>query len=143
MGRPVLHPFPHSPFPPFRPPMAHDTIEIYVRNLSEDDAADWLQEVFGAIEPVQEAPIVTYEVGEEAPVPVQIAEGVRGGPYTSLWFNAPDLPWGSATDCARAAHEAFGVEVLCYLDRPEEPWTLFRMAEGTEEHVDERELDDL
>lgn len=124
--------------------MAHDTIEIYVRDLSEEDAADWLREVFDDVEQVRDAPIVTYEGrGEDATVPVQITERVQGGPYTSLWLNAPDLPWASASDCARAAHEALGAEALCYLDRPNEPWTLLRMSDGTEEYVDERAVDDL
>lgn len=125
--------------------MAHDTIEIYVQDLSEDEAVGWLREVFEEIEQVREAPIVTYEGQYEGTtVPVQVTEHVQGGPYTSLWFNAPDLPWDSARDCVRAAHGALGHEVLCYLDQPDEPWTLLRVTpDGTEETVDERELDDL
>lgn len=124
--------------------MAHDTLEIYVRDLSEDAAVEWLREVFDGLEQVQEAPIVTYEGEHEgATVPVQITEHVKNGPYTSVWFNAPDLPWASAQDCARAAHEALGAEVVCYLDRPEEPWMLFQMIDGEEQRVDQRELDAL
>jgi hypothetical protein len=124
--------------------MAHETLEIYVRDLSEAAAADWLEEVLEDLTQVQEGPIVTYEgTHEGASVPVQITEGVKNGPYTSLWFNAPDLPWDSGAACARAAHEALGAEVLCYLDRPEEPWTLFRMQEGEEQYVDQREMEDL
>ena len=124
--------------------MAHDTIEIYVRDLAEDRAVQWLREVFDGLEQVQEAPIVTYE-GEYdgATVPVQITEHVKNGPYTSLWFNAPDLPWASAQECARAAHEFLGAEVVCYLDRPEEPWMLVQMRDGEEQRVDQRELDAL
>lgn len=125
--------------------MAYDTIEIYVRNLAEEEAVDWLGEVFEKIKQVREVPIVTYEgQHEDTTVPVQITEYIQGGPYTSLWFNAPDVPWASASDCARAAHDALGAEALCYLNRPDEPWTLLRVApDGTEETVDERELDDL
>lgn len=124
--------------------MAHDTIEIYVRALSEDDAADWLRDVFEGVERVQEAPIVTYEGRYEGDiVPVQVTEHVKNGPYTSLWFNAPTLPWDSGPDCARAAHEALGAEVLCYLDQSEAPWMLFRMHEGEAERVDQREMEDL
>jgi len=124
--------------------MAHDTIEIYVRDLSEDEAVGWLREVFDGLEQVQAAPIVTYEGGHEgATVPVQITEHVKNGPYTSVWFNAPDLPWASARECARAAHEALGAEVVCYLDRPEEPWMLLQMKDGEEQRVDQREVDAL
>jgi len=124
--------------------MAHDTLEIYVRDLSEDAAVEWLREVFDGLEQVQGAPIVTYEGEHEgATVPVQISEHVKNGPYTSVWFNAPDLPWASAQDCARAAHEALSAEVVCYLDRPEEPWMLFQMKDGEEQRVDQRELDAL
>lgn len=124
--------------------MAHDTIEIFVRALSEDEAVDWLREMFSGVEQVQEAPIVTYEGAYgDATVPVQITEHVKNGPYTSLWFNAPALPWDSAPECARAAHEALGAEVLCYLDEPEDPWMLFQMNDGEAERVDQRALDDL
>lgn len=132
--------------------MAHDTMEIYVRDLTEDAAADWLRTVFEDLEQVREAPIVTYEGHyRDATVPVQITEQVKNGPYTSLWFNAPELPWESVRVCARAAHEAIGAEVLCYPepgratsgDEEEwtEPWTVLRVARGEEEFVDERTLD--
>jgi hypothetical protein len=124
--------------------MAHDTTEIYVRDLSEDAAARWLRSVFEDVEQVQEAPIVTYEGrydGES--IPVQITEHVKNGPYTSIWFNAPRLPWGAVQDCARAAHEALGAEVLCYLDQPEEPWRMLRVEGGETERVDERTLEDF
>lgn len=124
--------------------MAHDTTEIYVRELTEEDAADWLREVFGGLKKVQDAPIVTYEGQYEGDtVPVQITEQVRNRPYTSVWFNAPALPWGSVSECARAAHKALGAEVLCYLDQPEEPWLILRVAGGEAERVDERDLDDF
>lgn len=124
--------------------MAHDTIEIYGRDLSEDDVVGWLRKVFEEVEQVRDAPIVTYEGRyEDTIVPVQITEHVQGGPYTSLWFNAPDLPWTSVSDCARAAHDALGTEVLCYPDRSTEPWMLLRLAAGEEETVDERDLDGL
>ncbi len=122
--------------------MAHDTTEIYVRDLSQEAAVDWLREVFEGLEQVQERPIVTYEgTHADATVPIQITEHVRNGPYTSLWFNAPDLPWASAQACARAAHEALGAEVLCYLDQPEKPWMVLRVADGEATQVDERELE--
>lgn len=122
--------------------MAHDTTEIYVRDLSQDAAVRWLQSVFVEVEQTEEAPIVTYKGQYDGdPIPVQITEHVKNGPYTSLWFNAPDLPWESVEECARAAHDAFGAEVLCYLDRPEEPWRMLRVANGNTEHVDERTLE--
>lgn len=124
--------------------MAHDTTEIYVRHLSEDAAALWLQRVFEDVEQVQEAPIVTYEGRYDGDsVPVQITEHIKNGPYTSVWFNAPRLPWASVQECARAAHKAFDAEVLCYLDRPEEPWRMLRVVNGEPEQVDERTLDDF
>ncbi len=128
----------------FLPPMAHDTTEIYVRDLSEDAAADWLQGVFEGLEQVQEAPIVTYKGRYDGEaVPVQITEQVKNGPYTSIWFNAPRLPWESIRECARAAHDALGAEVLCYLNQPKEPWRMLRMEAGEMERVDERTLEDF
>lgn len=124
--------------------MAHDTIEIYVRDLSEEEAVGWLEDVLADLEQVREQPIVTYEGQYDGTtIPVQITEHVRDGPYTSLWFNAPDVPWNSAHYCARAAHDALGAEVLCYLDQPDEPWLLLRMADGEGKRVDERELEGL
>lgn len=124
--------------------MAHDTIEIYVRGLSETASVEWLQSVFDEVEEVQTAPIVTYE-GQYggATIPVQITEHVKNGPYTSVWFNAPHLPWASVEECARAAHEGIGAEVLCYLEQLDEPWRMLRVANGETEHVDERTLDDF
>lgn len=121
--------------------MAYDTIEIYVRDLREDEALAWLEDVLDAPEKVQASPIVTYEGDyDEELVSVQIAEHVQGGAYTSLWFNAPVIPWDSTEVCARDAHEALNMEVLCYPDQSEEPWVMLRVADGEEEYVDEREL---
>lgn len=126
------------------PLMAYDTIEVYVRGLSTEGAVDWLQDVLGPLKQVREEPAATYEGKySDAAVPVQVAEQVQGGLFTSLWFNAPDLPWDTTADCARAVHEATGKEVLCYPDQAEEPWTLLRVADGAESYVDERELDTL
>lgn len=132
--------------------MPYDTIEIYVRNLSEEEATDWLEEILSGLEKVQGAPIVTYEGKYEGrTVPVQVTEHVQGGPYTSLWFNAPETPWSSTSACAREAHEALGKEVLCYPERgresadgsehPDEPWTLLQFTADGEAYVDEREID--
>lgn len=121
--------------------MAHDTVEIYVPDLLEDDAVEWLQAVFGEVEEREEALVKTYVTTFEGdPVPVQIAEKVENGPYTSLWFNAPNLPWDNAPECARAAYEGLQTEVLCFLNDPEQPWTMLRVADGGEEFVDKREV---
>lgn len=121
--------------------MAHDTIEIYVRNLSEDEAVTWLRSRFQDVERQPNALVETY-VGtyDGETVPVQIAEGVENGPYTSLWFNAPETPWEGAEDCARSAQQGLGKEVLCFLNDPERPWTMLRVSEDGEEHVDKREV---
>jgi len=121
--------------------MAHDTIEIYVRECSEDEAVSWLQEVFGGLEREEEALVRTYEgTYDGATVPIQIAERVENGPYTSLWFNAPVLPWDTATACARDAHDGLQKEVLCFLSDPEKPWTMLRVTADEEEYVDKRDV---
>jgi hypothetical protein len=120
--------------------MAHDTIEIYVRNLSTDEATDWLRTVLDDLTPVNDAIISTVEgTHDDARVPVQIAEGVEDGPYTSLWFNAPTTPWDSAAACAREAYDGLQKEVLCFLNDPEKPWKMLRVSEEGEEYVDKRE----
>jgi len=121
--------------------MAHDTIEVYVRECSAEEAVAWLRDEFGEVERRDDALVLTYEVPYEGTtVPVQIAERVENGPYTSLWFNAPELPWEDAPSCARDAHEGLRKEVLCYLNDPERPWTMLRVAEDGEEDVDKREI---
>lgn len=121
--------------------MAHDTIEIYVRTCSEADAVAWLRDVLEGLTQVRGEPIVTYEgTYEGATVPVQITEHVENGPYTSLWFNAPTMPWETAPECAREAHEGLGKEVLCFLSDPEQPWRLLRVTSEGEEYVDKREV---
>jgi len=122
--------------------MAHDTIEIYVRDLSADEAVPWLREVFQEVVRDEDALVLTYEgTYDGGTVPVQIAEGVEGGPYTSVWFNAPEMPWETATACAREAQEGLGKEVLCFLNDPEKPWTMLRVTAEGEEYVDKREVE--
>ena len=121
--------------------MAHDTIEIYVRDCSENEVVEWLREVFEDVEPQEDALVRTYEGRYEGrTVPVQIAMHVENGPYTSLWFNAPEMPWDEATACARDAQAALEKEVLCFLNDPERPWTMLRVSDAGEEHVDKREV---
>lgn len=121
--------------------MAHDTIEIYVRECSEEEAVTWLRDVLEGLEQVRGEPIVTYEgTYEGTAVPVQITENVENGPYTSLWFNAPTMPWDTASVCAREAHEGLGKEVLCFLSDPEQPWKLLRVSREGEDYVDKREV---
>jgi hypothetical protein len=121
--------------------MAHDTIEIYVHECSEAEAVEWLRDLFDDVERQEDALVLTYEgTYEGETVPVQIAEHVENGPYTSLWFNAPEMPWDEATACARDAQDALGKEVLCFLNDPERPWTMLRVTEEGEEHVDKREV---
>lgn len=121
--------------------MAHDTIEIYVRALSEKEALPWLEDVFDDLARVDDALITTYEgTYDGATVPVQIAEQVENGPYTSLWFNAPEMPWDGAPACARDAYASLQKEVLCFLNDPEQPWTMLRVSDDGDEHVDKREV---
>jgi hypothetical protein len=122
--------------------MAHDTLEVYVRELSEAAAAEWLRTVFGELTRVTDEPIVTYEGTYDGhAVPIQVTEHVENGPYTSLWFNAPALPWTTAPACARDAHEGLGHEVLCFLNDPERPWTMLRVTDDGDEYVDKREVE--
>ena len=121
--------------------MAHDTIEIYVRALPEEEAVAWLRDVFEDLTRREDALVLTYDgTYEGETVPVQIAERVENGPYTSVWFNAPTMPWDAATACARDAHEALDKEVLCFLDDPERPWTLLQVTADGEQYVDKREV---
>ncbi len=122
--------------------MAHDTIEIYVRECSEDEAVAWLQTLFDDLERQEDAIVRTYKgTYDGASVPVQIAERVENGPYTSLWFNAPEMPWDEAPACAREAHEGLEKEVLCFLSDPERPWTMLQVTADGEEYVDKREVE--
>lgn len=122
--------------------MAHDTIEIYVRDLSADDVVPWLREVFHDVTQDEDALVLTYDgTYEGETVPVQIAEGVEGGPYTSVWFNAPTMPWNTAQACAREAHEGLGKEVLCFLSDPKRPWTMLRVTDDGDEYIDKGEVE--
>jgi hypothetical protein len=122
--------------------MAHDTIEIYVRDLSADDVVPWLREVFHDVARDEDALVLTYEgTYEGETVPVQIAERVEGGPYTSVWFNAPTMPWNTAQACAREAHEGLGKEVLCFLSDPKRPWTMLRVTDDGDEYIDKGEVE--
>lgn len=121
--------------------MAHDTIEIYVHDCSEEEAVTWLRDFFGDLERRDDALVMTYDATYEGEtVPVQIAEHVENGSYTSLWFNAPVLPWDEASACARAAQEGLKKDVLCFLNDPERPWKMLRVTNEGEEYVDKREV---
>jgi hypothetical protein len=121
--------------------MAHDTIEIYVRDLPADEAVSWLREVFTAVDQREEALVLTYDCAYDGEtVPVQVAEQVENGPYTSVWFNAPTMPWDTATACARDAFEGLGREVLCFLNDPEQPWSMLQVTEEGESYIDKREV---
>jgi hypothetical protein len=122
--------------------MAHDTIEIYVRDCSEEEALEWLRTVFEELEPKEDALVLTYEGTHEGkPVPVQIAENVENGPYTSLWFNAPEMPWDEAAACAHDAQEGLEKEVFCFLNDPERPWKMLRVTDEGDGYVDKRDVD--
>ncbi|PEN14055.1 hypothetical protein CRI94_08420 [Longibacter salinarum] len=115
------------------------SIEIYVRDLSKEKAEKWLSNQFGSVEQVRTEPALTYEVdysGET--VRVFVAENIEGGPYTSVWFNGPNLPWTTIRACAKAAFEDLGHEVICDQDGYEQdPWTMTRFSDEGEERIDD------
>jgi len=121
------------------------SIEIYVRDCSADRAGDWLRDVFGAAEHVRTKPALTYEAEYEGEtVRIFVAEGIEAGPYTSIWFNGPSLPWEKARFCAREAHDFLGNEVICDRDGPElDPWAMLRFHDSQRESVDQRDLPDF
>jgi hypothetical protein len=116
-------------------------MEIYVPQLSESDAAAWLDDVFEDLTKQPDVPVATYRgTYEGEPVTVQITEHVEGGDYTSVWFNAEALPWSRASACARDAHAHTGRPAVCYVEDPEAPWKMVRVTDAGAEHVDAREI---
>ena len=117
------------------------SMEIYAPHLTEPDTVTWLEAVLDDLERVREDPVPTYHGQHDGRrVMVQIAEGVEGGDYTSVWFGGEALPWSRATGCARAAHDATGHTVLCDVNDPEKPWRMLRVTEDGTEYLDGREL---
>ncbi len=121
------------------------SIEIYVRACSADRAGEWLCDYFGTAEQVRTEPAITFEAEYEGEtVRVFVAESIEGGPYTSIWFNGPSLPWDKARFCARDAHAFLGDEVICDREGPElDPWAMLRFHDGERESVDQRDLPDF
>jgi hypothetical protein len=121
------------------------SIEIYVRECSSEQAGDWLRDYFGMANQVRTEPAITFEAMHEGEtVRVFVAEGIEGGPYTSIWFNGRSLPWEKARFCARDAHAFLGNEVICDRDGPEiDPWAMLRFRDGEREQVDQRDLPDF
>lgn len=120
--------------------MPRPSLEIYVRNLAEPDAVDWLRTVLTDVTSVRTEPLAVYDgTYNGTPVTVQIAEQVEGGAYTHLWFRSEALPWDDVAACARAAYAATGCTVLCYPEGEEAPWTMLRVDEAGDQRVDARE----
>ncbi|HET7077189.1 MAG TPA: hypothetical protein VFM49_07015 [Chloroflexia bacterium] len=92
-------------------------IEIYVRDCSLDRIQDWIQTVLGAITPVDQVNEMSMRIHEAyhagQPIPIVITSGVADGSFTSVWFNALDMPWATDAACARQAARALGCEVRC------------------------------
>lgn len=123
--------------------MPGTTIEVYVRDLSEAEASDWLRTCLGDLTPVRKVPVAVYDgTHDGGTVRVQITERVQDGPYTSIWLRGDPLPWADTSGCARAVHDATGAEVLCYPDHNEDaPWMMLHLQSGTAQRIDERTID--
>lgn len=121
------------------------SLEIYARECPSAAVNDWLADTFGGVECVSTEPALTFEfVYETETIRVFVAEGIEGGPYTSIWFNGPVLPWKKARFCARDAHQFLDVEVICDRDGPEQdPWAMLRFVDGDRTAVDQRDLPDF
>ncbi|MDX1475701.1 MAG: hypothetical protein R3309_16125 [Reinekea sp.] len=87
-------------------------IEIYVNNITTADAERWLSSLFDTIEPQPKKKGMPknsfpYQVDWQShQFQVIVFDNVERG-FTSIWFNATQLPWVDDLACAQQAAPFF------------------------------------
>ncbi len=90
---------------------SYPDIEIYVKQVDQDEIQAWLSEHFTNVTTESTASYaVTYDdrISECLIVP----DAARGG-FASIWFKSNHTPWETDRDCARDAYRYFQREVRC------------------------------
>lgn len=86
-------------------------IEIAIHDCPSGQLLAWLSEVAGPLGIATDAGSATVYSTHLGAIVVQPLAGGAGS--TSVWFNAPDLPWPSDVALARLASRALGCAVVC------------------------------
>ena len=87
-------------------------IEIVLRHCPVVEMVRWLAEVTGPLgDAIKAGEATSYPSTRLGAVIMQ--PGMGWPDATSIWFNAPELPWPSAAACARIAARALGCTVVC------------------------------
>jgi hypothetical protein len=91
-------------------------IEIYVSNLSQAQALQWLEKEFGTLNPLRKRKGMPkkaqlFEANWRAKAfQIMIFEEVIPS-YTSIWLDQTDLPWEDDSACAQVAAKFFNSAV--------------------------------
>lgn len=95
--------------------MRQPDIEIYLKNTTPTQVLEWLEQRFADIdEPVQQGNSYQLRVYHDSEwIPVRLVCAAAGKPWSSLWFDSPQTPWGDDQECAREAHKALGAQIRC------------------------------
>ena len=90
--------------------MRQPDIEIYLRDASQEAVGEWLAEAIGPCSAWQQKG-QTFKCNA-AGIPVTwLPKAV--GKWHCLFLESDATPWADDLACARAAHQALGVEIRC------------------------------
>lgn len=110
-------------------------IEIYIKNCSLQTGLNWAVSQLGNFKEVVKMPgqrkyFQFIYLGEE--VSLEITENIEEKNYTSFYFSGHRLPWSSDIACARIAHLALNLDIVCSpgLHSKEHEW--FQIQNGKE-----------
>ncbi|WIX04024.1 hypothetical protein QK899_06240 [Pseudomonas sp. AR5] len=90
--------------------MRQPDIEIYLKDASQDAVSQWLAEAIGPCTPWQQKG-QTFKCSA-AGIPVTWLPNAVGK-WHCLLLESDATPWADDIACARAAHQALGVQVRC------------------------------
>ncbi|UIP87209.1 hypothetical protein [Pseudomonas phenolilytica] len=90
--------------------MRQPDIEIYLRDASQDAVGAWLEQAIGACTPWQQKG-QTFKCSAAGIPVLWLPKAV--GKWHCLLLESDATPWEDDLACARAAHQALGVEIRC------------------------------
>ncbi|MDL4861212.1 hypothetical protein NPJ88_002600 [Halomonas elongata] len=95
---------------------AYPDIEIYLAHVDPEALNAWLGDTLGT-PPLAPAGKNRWRAqGQHDGHDIDILLVLKAADgFASLWFDSPDTPWATDTDCAREAAGRLGCEVRCSL----------------------------
>ena len=94
--------------------MTYPDIEIYIKNGSLEDIANWLSGLYLTDKPKQSGRTLSMKlVAQEKEMNCKILENAVEDNYTSIHFFPNYTKWSTDLECAKEAFDRLGLEVRC------------------------------